>query len=347
MAGRARTKRPEPLDAGSFSVIQCACPGAKSGGCDVVKTRIRFAFSVILTVGIGLLLCYSAFGSTSISKQALSLTYTDEADGYTMPYRLFLPEDYGGDRSFPVLLFLHGAGERGQDNVSQLTVGIQRMFKAREDLLKETIVICPQCPEGEQWVDRDWSLGNYSTDSVEESRALRAALSILSLVESDYSCDENRVYAVGLSMGGFGVWDLLARHGERFAAGVPICGGGDPGKAEVLCEIPIWCFHGANDPIVPCEGTREMVESISQYGKERIIFTLVEDGEHDIWNRVLSNPELIEWLYDQNLALRAVPAETENRGGEWFLPAGIAALSLLAVTGAVLLATRARKRSRD
>ena len=313
-------------------------------------TWTRIALSVLLIAGIGGLL-RTPSEAVSLGKHSLKLTYTDETDGYTMPYRLFLPEDYEAGGSFPVLLFLHGAGQRGTDNENQLTVGVNRLFRA-DDRLTETIIICPQCPEGEQWVDQDWSRGNYSTETIPESRAMRAVLSILDRVESEYRCDTDRVYAVGLSMGGFGVWDLLARHGERFAAGVPVCGGGDPEKAEALSEIPIWAYHGEKDPVVPFEGTKEMYESVSRFGKDRMIFTPIPDGEHAIWDQAFRSTEMIEWLFAQNLSLRAPAPETEAEtdgpapsGGTetgWLIPAGIAA-GVLVLAAAVFCAVRGKK----
>jgi len=332
-----------------------------------MKRIIRIALSVILTISTGMAFYTPVSARTVIASKAEKLEYTG-GDGYTMPYRLYVPEKYDESKKYPVLLFLHGAGERGNDNVSQLSNAIQVLFNTREKLLKNTIVICPQCPNGEQWVSYDWSQGNYSTKRVKESRAIQAALAILSDVESKYSCDADRVYAFGLSMGGYGVWDLLARHGELFAAGVPCCGGGDESKAEELSEIPIWCYHGTADDIVKYQGTKGMYDAISAYGRERITFTSVKGAGHNVWDAAASNEELIDWMYAQNLSLRypeqeepqdtddpvptddapeQTPGQTTSPKNGWVIPviAGTCALAALAAAAVVAVVVIRKRRS--
>ena len=268
----------------------------------------RFIRTVIVLMIVGSLgaAALPVSAKTIVSKEALSFVYENEDYGnYKIPYRLFVPADYDAGKKYPVLLFLHGAGERGNDNSSQFANAIQTLFTAREKLLKETIVIIPQCPAGEQWVNTSWSNGNYSTDKVKESKSLSTVIKILEKVEEEYSCDTDRVYAFGLSMGGYGTWDLLARHGELFAAAVPICGGGDESKAEALSDIPIWTCHSDKDPIVKFEGTERMYQAISAYGKGKITFTPVASSDHGAaWNAASSNKELIDWLYSQKLSDR-------------------------------------------
>ncbi len=226
----------------------------------------------------------------------------DDGSGTTMPYRLYVPDSYDSSKEYPVVVFLHGAGERGTDNTAQLLHSIQVLFDDHE-AFKEAIVIAPQCPADKRWVETDWSLGNYSSDAVAEEQ-LATVMSILAEVQGQYSTDTDRIYAMGLSMGGFGTWDLLTRHYDVFAAGVPICGSGDPSKAEILKQIPIWTFHDTGDPTVPYEGTQNMYNAIKAAGGEKIKFTTYQGYGHAIWNVAAAEEGLIDWLFSQKLSDR-------------------------------------------
>ncbi|MBQ8577106.1 MAG: prolyl oligopeptidase family serine peptidase [Clostridia bacterium] len=235
----------------------------------------------------------------------------DSLDGYEMPYNLILPENYDASKSYPVILLLHGAGERGNDNELQMFHAVDELYETRPQLLAETIFLAPQCPEGEQWVDWPWTDGNYSTDEIPESKALSTAIKLLGEILDNYACDRDRVYIIGISMGGYGAWDALVRHEELFAAGVPLCGGGDASKVDILKEIPIWCVHGTADSAVQFAGTEGMVNAIQDAGGERITFTAVEGADHNIWDIATTNGDLIDWLFSQNLTLR-YPHEVET-----------------------------------
>lgn len=243
---------------------------------------------------------------------AVKEVYVNDAlDGYGLPYNLILPENYDEANAYPVILLLHGAGERGTDNELQMLHAVDELYETRPALLNETIFLVPQCPEGEQWVDWPWTDGNYSTDEIPESKALSTAIKLLEEVLDTYACDRDRVYLIGLSMGGYGTWDALVRHEALFAAGVPLCGGGDASKADILKEIPIWCVHGTADTAVQFAGTEAMYNAITDAGGERITFTPVEGAGHNIWDDATTNGDLIDWLFAQNLTLR-YPHEVET-----------------------------------
>ncbi|MDO4815088.1 MAG: prolyl oligopeptidase family serine peptidase [Bacillota bacterium] len=256
-----------------------------------------------------MLLSVPAYGDESQFPIAEKFTehvfVNEELDGFELPYRLFVPQKYNSQKEYPVILFLHGIGECGNDNSSQFQNGVQTLFDTCPELLEECIFILPQCPEGQQWVGTvpdDLFNGNYSTDTMAETEAMQSAIKLLESILAEYSCDKNRVYVMGLSMGGFGTWDALVRHGELFAAGVPLCGGGDEAYAKELADIPIWTYHGTADPIVEFDGTKHMVELITEAGGENIIFTAVENGTHDVWSEATTNPELIKWMFAQSKA---------------------------------------------
>ncbi len=207
--------------------------------------------------------------------------WTDTASGTAI---VSLPEGYDAapGRRWPLLLFLHGAGERGDD---LSLVGVHGPLKERaagRDL--PFVIVAPQVPTGERW-----TLGRIAA-------ALDGAL-------ASYRIDPDRVYLTGLSMGGFGTWEALQRMPERFAAAVPICGGGLPLGIEAARDVPVWNFHGAMDPVVPIEMSVGMVRALRNAGGD-VRFTVYPDAGHDAWTETYANPEVYEWLLSHRLSDR-------------------------------------------
>ena len=254
-------------------------------------------------------------------------TYTSD-DGFTMKYRLYIPEDYDSSKAYPCLLFLHGAGERGDDNAAQIKTGLPCIFTDADSPAYEAIILAPQCPADFQWVDTPWGDGNYSVDNVPESKPMKAALAILEDVCLAYSVNRNRVYVTGLSMGGFGTWDALSRHSELFAAGMPLCGGGDPSCADVLATKPIRIFHDRNDGVVPVQGSSQMNKAIrkaSDPDNVLVSFQLTTGYGHGIWDYVYGERENIDWLFSINAELEPVvrmkaPETEPAKTPAWFVP---------------------------
>lgn len=220
----------------------------------------------------------------------------------TLPYRIYVPFDYDKNKSYPVLTILHGAGERGTNNTSQMANMVFQLFNNESNPVWDSIVICPQCPSWpNQWVDTPWSEGDYRIDEVPESDELKTVIQLLEAVESELSTDTNRYYVTGLSMGGFGTWDLMMRHTDRFAAAVPICGGADMTQAEKLLNKPIYTVHGTNDSSVPISGTRVMVNAIRDLGGEKIIYEELPGYNHNVWDYTGQKLSIWEWLFSQTL----------------------------------------------
>ncbi len=249
-----------------------------------------------------------------------ALTYTD-ADGTVLPYRFYVPEDYDPDQAYPVLLFFHGAGERGTDNQSQIIGGSGRdLFKrllGKERESYQAILIAPQCPQSDQWVDTPWAEGSYQQDRIALSRGMKAALQLLTDVERQYHVDADRRYIMGVSMGGFGTWDAITRNPDLFAAAVPICGSADPSKAERVKNLPIWAFHGDSDSVVPVSGSREMVAALRAAGSS-VKYTEYAGYDHNVWDSAFAEPELLSWLFSQRKAadtseLRKLYEENKDR----------------------------------
>lgn len=201
----------------------------------------------------------------------------------TRSYLLYLPKEYDTAREtrWPLVLFLHGSGERGE-NIQQVThQGLPRLVERGSDF--PFIIVSPQCPTHDWW-------------TTEASIASLAAL--IDEIEQRYSADSDRVYLTGLSMGGYGAWVLAAAYPDRFAAVVPICGGGDPSTVCALRGIPVWAFHGDQDHIVPVHETHKMIDALRDCGGDARL-TVYPNTGHDSWTPTYDNPELYIWLLAQ------------------------------------------------
>ncbi len=221
--------------------------------------------------------------------------YTD-AQGHELPLRLLKPEHYDPKEKYPLVLFLHGAGERGTDNDKQLIHGVREFAKEENRKKYPCFVIAPQCPTGDRWAD--WSAKRLPDQPLPP---MRLVIEMLKKAQKEYSIDPQRIYVTGLSMGGFGTFDLIERHPDWFAAAVPICGGGDVSAAPKIAKIPLWIFHGAKDKVVPVTNSRDMVEAVKKAGGHPR-YTEYPDAGHDSWTATYKDPELYTWLFAQKKA---------------------------------------------
>jgi predicted peptidase len=192
-------------------------------------------------------------------------------------YLLFLPRGYEkSTERWPLLLFLHGSGESGTNLAKLKKHGPPKLVESKPEF--PFILVSPQS------AGHGWDNG--------------ALMALLDDVTSKYRVDPHRIYLTGLSMGGFGTWSLAAAHPGRFAAIVPICGGGKTTDARKLAALPIWAFHGAKDPTVPVARSREMVAAIRAAGGN-VKYTEYPEAVHDCWTETYDNPELYKWLLAQ------------------------------------------------
>ena len=221
------------------------------------------------------------------------------AGGPPLPYRLLAPPPRQTGL-LPLVLLLHGAGERGSDNAAQLRNGAAELL-GNPDARRQfpCYFVLPQCPSDARWVEVDWSAPRHSMPP-SPSRPLARVFELLQTLRAELPIDADRLYAVGLSMGGYGVWDLLSRHAEAFAAAVPICGGGDEAQAAAMQKVPIWAFHGKKDPVVSVERSRRMIAALKQLGATPPPrYTEYPDVEHSSWVQAFAEPELLSWLFSQ------------------------------------------------
>lgn len=233
--------------------------------------------TILLLVGAGCLLSQAA--AADAPRQAAK-TF-DKPVPVMLRYLLYLPKDYDQKESWPLVIFLHGAGERGDDLEKVKIHGPPKLIEAGQDF--PAIVVSPQCAQGQWWTTQMLELSALIDD-----------------IEANYKVDKRRVYLTGLSMGGYGTWALAAYAPKRFAALVPICGGGEPRRAMMLRSTPIWAFHGAKDAVVPLAQSEEMVDALKR-SSGNVKLTVYPEAGHDSWTETYDNPELWKWLFEQQL----------------------------------------------
>jgi len=216
---------------------------------------------------------------------------------FVLRYRLLKPKDLDPQQKYPLVIFLHGAGERGSDNQAQL-VHCMGDFASDEIMGKyPAIVVAPQCPTARRWVEVDWSADKHAMPE-EPSTALAATFKLIDKLRSELPIDERRLYVTGLSMGGYGAWDAVQRQPQLFAAAAPVCGGGDPAFAAKMKDVPIWAFHGDKDTTVKPNRSREMIAALKAAGAQPK-YTEYPGVGHDSWSRTYRDPALYEWLFAQ------------------------------------------------
>ena len=191
-------------------------------------------------------------------------------------YLLYLPQEYGKDKDakWPLILFLHGAGESGTDIEKVKVHGPPKLAAAGKEI--PFIVVSPQSPGG------GWNN--------------EVLINLLDEIEKKYNVDHDRVYLTGLSMGGFGTWALAMEYPDRFAAIAPICGGGQAFRVRRIKDVPVWVFHGAKDPVVPVKSSQDMVDALKAAGAAEVKFTIYPEAMHDSWTETYNNKELYEWF---------------------------------------------------
>ena len=219
-----------------------------------------------------------------------------------MPYRLLTPKTLNSSASYPLVLFLHGSAERGDDNQKQLQHGVARFAAPASQTGYACFVLAPQCPTDLDNQPTMWTGERERMHLLKlgpkAAIPLRTALELMTTIQEKFPVDMDRVYVTGISMGGFATWETLIRYPEKFAAAIPVCGGGDVSHADRIKNIPIWAFHGANDSTVPVQCSRSMVEMIERAGGHPR-YTEYPGVGHNSWDRAFAEPELLSWLFSQ------------------------------------------------
>ena len=251
----------------------------------------------------GILLLFFLLPGKRASAQDLSLyaakTYA-AADGLTLPYRILFPDGYEEGKKYPLILVLHGAGERGSDNEKQLTHGGKLFLDSAVRKKYEAIVVFPQCPAETYWasvqIDRTKTPLALDFDYTRPvTRPLNAAIELVRQLVREEKVDERCVYVTGLSMGGMGTFEAVYRNPGLFAAALPICGGGDTEHYKKV-KTPFWIFHGTDDAVVAVKYSRAMVEKLKDL-KVKVKYTEYPGVNHNSWDSAFAEPGLLRWMF--------------------------------------------------
>lgn len=273
-----------------------------------------------LLFSLFLLLSVVAAAQQNISDKFLFRFQTYQ--GKTIPYRLYVPENYSPAIAYPLMLCLHGSGERGADNHRQITTNklATSWADSSNQIKNPCFVVAPQCPSNEEWIN------GLEFDHFPITSNMSTVMNILDSLEWEFNIDTNRIYITGLSMGGFGTWGIIERHPDKFAAAIPVCGGGDTNAVSRIEHLPIWNFHGKIDPIVEVEWSRMMIRSFEKIGRRTVytdcnnsncialpdttiqrlinegadfLYTEYEFGGHEVWDQAYDTPLLHDWVFKQ------------------------------------------------
>ncbi|MBN1998121.1 T9SS type A sorting domain-containing protein [candidate division KSB1 bacterium] len=284
--------------------------------------------------------------NVTVNLDAVSLTETDDPthfrteekfeksthtfQGTTLPYRLCKPDGYNPSFLYPLVLALHGAGERGTDN--EIHILLHRMATSWADSVNQKkypcFVLAPQCPEGNDWNDYNHENRDaYRVDEVPNSNEMLTVVDMLDSLIAVFPVDTNRLYVTGLSMGGYGTWDVISRYPNKFAAAIPMSGGGDSTVVDRIKHIPVWNFHGEKDSTVPVSESRKMIDALERRGltcvythckngdctgmpeeeiesaiknAAQLLYTEWQGKDHVMWAESYDYPYLFRWVFGWN-----------------------------------------------
>ncbi|MEP6847045.1 MAG: prolyl oligopeptidase family serine peptidase [Panacibacter sp.] len=243
--------------------------------------------------------CCAGIYTATAQSTRFSMNKFTNGKGDTLNYRMLYP-DYDTMRKYPLVIFLHGSGERGNDNEAQLKWGVLNFATDQMMAAHPAVVVAPQCPEGMGW--SNFSQGKNIADmhlQPNPSKPMEMVMALIQELIKTAPVDTNRIYITGLSMGGFGTYDAIERYPHLFAAAMPVCGGGDVSKAASIAQIPIWNFHGAEDAAVDPLYSAEMMNALMKAGAHPG-FTQYPEVGHFSWLAAYSDPLALEWLFRQH-----------------------------------------------
>ena len=233
-------------------------------------------------------------------REAAELTvpraYTNAA-GKVFRYRWAEPSKVEPGKAYPVVVLFHGAGERGTNNLSQLLWGGPELLKYMRKKGIEAYFVAGQVPAGQQWVDTPWAQAAHRMPA-KPSETMGLALEFLDKLVAERPVDRSRIYATGVSMGGYGTWDAIQRRPDFFAAALPCCGGGDTHLAWKIRTVPIWAWHGSADGAVPVSRSREMVAALWAVDGD-IRYTEIPGCGHGVWGPAYASQEALDWLFSR------------------------------------------------
>lgn len=254
----------------------------------------RWAISAVHS-GLAICLLIPPPARAADLSHAQALTW-DDGQGHTLPYRLFTPDNLPADDDIPIVLFLHGSGERGTDNSAQVSSHIDGLIAATQSIQYQSYLLAPQAPTDDRW-------DNFGGDA---TTSLELTFEILDHLIDTLAIDPERVYITGLSMGGFGTFDALSRRPDLFAAAAPMSGGAPRDIAPIIKDVPLWAFHGLNDTVVSVLQTRRIIRALEAAGATPIYSEFA--GGHVVWDPLYrdletsaTGGEFYDWMFSQTL----------------------------------------------
>jgi len=242
-----------------------------------------------------------------------------------LAHALFVPKGYEASKKYPLVIVIHGNGWQGNNNsVYKGEFYAQHLAKPKIQDATPHFIYVPQCPGGQTWVGSPWEKGAYSVDKVRLSDSMTKMTTVLAGLLKEYSIDQDRLYVIGISMGGQATWDLVCRNPKMFAAAVPVCGCGDPSKAKLLGSMGIWAFHGSDDPTVPVKSDRGTMAELekadikvlrlndadpTETPKAKHVYSEYKMG-HNVWDKACGLQRfVVPWLFAQSLAANEKKAD--------------------------------------
>jgi predicted peptidase len=250
-------------------------------------------------------------GDTLIARKFLKRSHT--ASNVTLPYRLFVPDQYAASTRYPLVVVLHGGGERGTDDSIHILVHPNAVVWARDSnqAKYKSFVVAPQCPLNKRWCDfinAAPANGSYSTTDSVENNQMKCVMSLIDSLKREYSIDTTRIYVTGMSLGGYGTFDAITRHPNVFAAAAAMCGGGDTAQVTALKNIAVWMCHSNNDATVLPSGSRQMVAAFQKAGRT-VVFTNLLPSQS-------TGPNLSHGQMDSLLLTNPMILYSEYSGGD-------------------------------
>lgn len=278
-------------------------------------------FSSLAILFSGICTFANAQSVEDIAQKFKKRTHTFEQT--TLPYRLFIPENYNPQKSYPIMLCLHGAGERDSINDDYYIVKHNLAVSwANNEIQSKNpcFIVAPRCPKTQKWNYVNFKYGTCNIDTIPIGKELLAVVNLMDNLLGEFNIDINRQYVTGLSMGGYGTWDIIARYPERFAAAVPMSGAGDTSKVVLFKNLSIWFFHNTNDQIVPVSGSRDMLKTMNNSGIKVVetmgmknrklgrkikngathLYTESPEGNHGPWEPWYGDPYLHQWVFSKS-----------------------------------------------
>lgn len=262
--------------------------------------------TVSISISAKIIIALSLFANTySLLAQDFSAyqkkLYIASSD--TLPYRILLPQNYNPNKAYPLVLFLHGMGERGNDNERQLIFGAQLFLNDSVLQKNHAVVVFPQCPEKYCWYNFETKIIEnqeiiISSDTVIPNKVLELLKGLIFDLEKQYSLDKKRFYIGGLSMGGLGTFEMVHQNPDMFAAAFPICGGANPSIAKDVAKTSWWIFHGEMDDIVSVQFSKQIYTALQEVHADAKM-SLYPNVKHNSWINALQEPELLPWLFSK------------------------------------------------